>query len=109
MPYFSSGAPGLYSRIFQVETGYWLDNVDGLFRLVPGNINIPMHEVLPNMRSVYAVNENRQVWVDGQYHAFAYDVSGFLFAYVLNSGSFCWLVFEALVEVLPLILGMGFC
>lgn len=80
MPYFASGVSGLYSRIYQVGTGYWLDNTDGVFRLTPGQINIPMTEVLPNMPSIYSINESRQVWTDGQYHAFAYDVSGFLFA-----------------------------
>lgn len=81
MPYYQTGASGLYARVLQVASGYWLDYTDGLFRQTPGAIDNPLTEVLPNMPSVYAMVENRTVWSNGEYHAFAYEpVSVFLFA-----------------------------
>ena len=84
MPYYSSGVSGLYARVLQVGTGYWLDNTDGLFRnfnpATPGVFSFPLTEVLPSAPSVYYLGESRQIWPNGEYSAFSWDTSDFLFA-----------------------------
>lgn len=77
LPYYSSGASGLYARVFQVSTGYWLDYVDGVFKGVPTNPKNPLAEVAP---SLYYFGEQRQVWSNGQYQVYGYDALDYLFA-----------------------------
>jgi len=85
LPYYSSGAVGLYARIFQVATGYWLDYMDGIFKNVPTN---PRSSLLEVVNSIYYMTESRTVWGDGQYQAYGYDSADYLFAgaelYILN-------------------------
>ena len=85
LPYYSSGAGGLYTKIFQVATGYWLDSVDGIFRLTPANYKSPLTESSP---SIYYLGEQRTVWTKGQYQVWGYDATDYLFAgaelYILN-------------------------
>jgi len=78
LPYYSSGASGIYARIFQVETGFWLDNTDGVFKALPTNPKIPMLE--STAPSVYYLDEQRQVWPNGQYQVYGYDSVDYLFA-----------------------------
>jgi len=86
LPYYSSGASGLYSRIFQVATGYWLDSVDGVFKATPFNYKSPLTEI--PFTSIYYLGEQRTVWDKGQYQVWGYDASNILFAgaelYILN-------------------------
>jgi len=77
LPYYSSGALGLYARIYQVATSYWMDSVDGVFRLTPANYKNPLTESSP---SIYYLGENRTVWSDGQYQIWGYDSTDYLFA-----------------------------
>lgn len=85
LPYYSSGVSGLYARIFQVATGYWLDSVDGVFKVTPANYKSPLTESFP---SIYYLGEQRTVWSNGQYEVWGYDVTNYLFSgaelYILN-------------------------
>lgn len=45
-------------RIQQVSNNYWLDNLDGVFRLSPSSIDIPSIEI----NGAYFLNENRTEW-----------------------------------------------
>jgi hypothetical protein len=79
LPYELSGQSGLYARVYQVSTACWLDNIDGIFRLTPGDPNIPLTEQTGGP-SVYYFSENRTVWVDGLYLVYGYTAGGNLFA-----------------------------
>ena len=69
MPYFRPGASGLYLRVLQVGSGYWLDNTDGVFRLFnptnPASFNLPLVENTPSSPSVYYFGDSREVWAGG--------------------------------------------
>lgn len=92
MPYFRPGTSGLYMRVLQVASNYWLDNTDGVFRNFnpsdPSSFNLSLIENTPSSPSVYYFGESREIWADGEYHAFAWDGSGYLFAgadmFILN-------------------------
>lgn len=77
LPYYSSGAVGLYARIYQVATGFWLDSTDGAFKVIPTNYRSPLTESSP---SIYYLGENRSVWSNGQYQIWDYDATDYLFS-----------------------------
>jgi hypothetical protein len=72
-PYILSGQTGFYAKVLQVSTGYFLDNIDGVFKLLPIQLNIPLIEL--GSTSVYYFSENRVTWSDGEYQSFAYTLT----------------------------------
>jgi len=87
LPYFVQGATGLYCRILQMSTGYFLDDSDGIFRVSAVDPKVLILEYAPGT-SLYYFTENRTVWADGKYSIFGYDSSDNLFAggdlFILN-------------------------
>jgi hypothetical protein len=78
-PYKITGQVGMYCKVKQASTGYFLDNADGAFRAVSAIPNIPLAESLTTP-SVYYFNENRRVWSDGEYQMFAYTSTNVIFS-----------------------------
>lgn len=87
LPYNKTGETGLYGRIVQLATGFWLDNTDGIFRAVPVLFDIPTIEII-QAPSVYMITENRAIWANGEYSVYGYDSTNYLFAgatiFILN-------------------------
>jgi|GEM_PF-3971428 len=79
LPYYSTGQVGLYARVLQVATGYFLDDTDGIFRISAADPKIFIAEYSAGT-SLYYFSENRTVWADGKYSIFGYDASDNLFA-----------------------------
>jgi hypothetical protein len=78
-PHWLPGQTGTYSKVRQEATGYLLDNTDGVFKAVSVDPKIPLTEDT-NCQSIYYFIENRNIWPDGEYYAFAYSSSDFLFS-----------------------------
>lgn len=77
LPFQLTGLIGVYMRVRQDSTGYYLDNADGAFRAVPATPNIPLVEVA-SLPSVYFISESRTDWNDGEYNIFGYDATNVL-------------------------------
>jgi hypothetical protein len=77
LPFQLTGLSGVYMRVMQDSTGYYLDHADGAFRATPATPNIPLTEVT-SLPSVYSRSESRTVWTDGEYNIFGYDVTNVL-------------------------------
>lgn len=77
LPFQLTGLIGVYMRVRQDSTGYYLDNADGAFRAVPATPNIPLVEVA-SLPSVYFISESRTDWDDGEYNIFGYDATNVL-------------------------------
>ena len=77
-PYINSGEGGLYARVLQVATGYFLDNNDGVFKATSIDGKVPLTE--SSGPSVYYFSENRTVWNNGQYQCYGYTSGNYLFA-----------------------------
>jgi hypothetical protein len=77
LPFQATGLSGVYMRVRQDSTGYFLDHADGAFRAVPATPNIPLVEVV-SLPSVYFISESRTVWINGEYNIFGYDVTNVL-------------------------------
>lgn len=76
-PYYLPGQTGFYARVVHMYTGKILDNTDGQFKETPTNSKIPLTEDQP---SIYYFTEDRQVWKNGPYQAYAYTDSDELFS-----------------------------
>ena len=72
LPFQVTGLSGVYMRIRQDSSGYYLDHADGDFRAVPVSPDIPLTEV-SNLPSVYFRDESRTTWTTGEYNIFGYD------------------------------------
>jgi len=77
LPFQLTGLSGVYMRVRQDSTGYYLDHVDGAFKVTPATPNIPLIEVA-SLPSVYNRSESRTVWTDGEYNIFGYDATNVL-------------------------------
>jgi hypothetical protein len=74
LPFQNTGLSGVYMRIRQDSTGFYLDHADGVFRATPATPNIPLEEVA-SLPSVYYRSEDRATWITDEYNIFGYDVS----------------------------------
>jgi hypothetical protein len=77
LPFQLTGLSGIYMRIRQASTGYYLDHADGAFRAVPATPNIPLVEVV-SLPSVYYRSEDRTAWTTGEYNIVGYDATNAL-------------------------------
>lgn len=85
LPYFETGSSGIYCKILQVDTKYWLDDTDGVFRTSAVDPNVSMSEISGTM--IFKLEESRSSWSNGRYHIFGYDSDNFLF-----SGADMWIL-----------------
>jgi hypothetical protein len=102
LPYSVSGASGLYARVFQSSTGYWLDNTDGVFKALPVDPEIPLTEQSGGP-SVYYFSESRSVWFNGFYLIYGYTNVDYLFGgaefYILSDAEVSIAVLSEYIEI----------
>lgn len=77
LPFQVTGLSGVYMRVRQASTGYYLDHADGAFRATPATPNVPLTEVA-SLPSVYYRSEDRTTWTDGEYSIVGYDATNAL-------------------------------
>jgi hypothetical protein len=78
-PYELTGATGLYCRVLQTATNFWLGYDTWIFEAAPFDSHIRLTE-WPAGSCVYGFENDTEPWADGKYQAFGYTAAGYLFA-----------------------------